>query len=117
MDVGTVLKREVTWVHLKKALADTTLNLGHEYVQYIRTKQRRSLCIIYETVATQGDTDLDSDSREEGLTILCFILWVLKQSGNDAIWNTVEAYSLWFFTGEEKKTKNSEYVRVHVQAG
>lgn len=66
MDVGTVLKREVTWVNLKKALADTTLNLGHEYVQYIRTKQRRSLCIIYETVATQGDTDLDSDSREEG---------------------------------------------------
>ncbi|CAH3131846.1 unnamed protein product [Pocillopora meandrina] len=66
MNVGTVLKREVTWDNLKKVLADTTLNLDHEYVQYILAKQRRSLCIIYETVATKGDTDLDSDSKEEG---------------------------------------------------
>ena len=73
MDVGTVLKREVTWDNLKKVLADTTLNLDHEYVQYILAKQRRSLCVIYETVATKGDTDLDSDSKEEGLTVFCFI--------------------------------------------
>ena len=73
MDVGTVLKREVTWDNLKKVLADTTLNLDHEYVQYILAKQRRSICVVYETVATKGDTDLDSDSKEEGLTVFCFI--------------------------------------------
>lgn len=69
MDVGNVTKREVRWGNLNDALADMTLNLDHEYVQYILSKQRRSLCVIYETVATHGDTELDSDSSGQGVVI------------------------------------------------
>ena len=61
-----MIKREIQWSNLNDALADITLNLEHEYVQYILSKQRRSLCVIYETVATHGDTELDSDSNGQG---------------------------------------------------
>lgn len=66
MDVGTVIKREVGWGDLNEALADKTLNLEHEFVQYVIHKPRRSLCIVYETVATGSDADVDSDSLKEG---------------------------------------------------
>ncbi|KAL9958297.1 hypothetical protein ACROYT_G035297 [Oculina patagonica] len=66
MDVGTVTKREVRWGNLNDALADITLNLDNEYVQYILSKPRRSLCVIYETVATRGETEFDSDSNKQG---------------------------------------------------
>lgn len=67
MDVGDVAKREIRWSNLNDALADITLNLDHEYVQYILSKPRRSLCVIYETVSTHGDTELDSDSSGQGV--------------------------------------------------
>ena len=69
MDVGTVTKREVRWGNLNDALADMTLNLDHEYVQYILSKQRRSLCVVYETVATHGATEFNSDCNEQGVVI------------------------------------------------
>lgn len=67
MDVGDVIKKQVHWGNLNDALADITLNLDHEYVQYILSKPRRSLCVIYETVATHGDSELDSDSSGQGV--------------------------------------------------
>ena len=73
MDVGDVIKREVQWGHLNDALADITLNLDHEYVQYILSKQRRSLCVIYETVATHGDSELDSDANGQGACHINYI--------------------------------------------
>ena len=62
-----MIKREIHWGNLNEALADITLNLDHEYVQYILSKPRRSLCVIYETVATHGDSELDSDSNGQGM--------------------------------------------------
>lgn len=79
MDVGTTTKREVTWENLNKALADVTLNLDHEYVQYILSKRRRSLCIIYETVTTIGDSDLDSDSQKEGFVCFLYVFICFKE--------------------------------------
>ena len=73
MDVGDVIKREVQWGHLNDALADITLNLDHEYVQYILSKQQRSLCVIYETVATHGDSELDSDANGQGACHINYI--------------------------------------------
>lgn len=70
MDVGTVTKREIRWGSLNDALADMTLNLDHEYVQYVLSNPRRSLCVIYQTVATHGDTEFDSDSSEKGIIII-----------------------------------------------
>ena len=64
-----MIKREVLWGNLNEALADITLNLDHEYVQYILSKPRRSLCVIYETVATRGDSELDSDSCGQGVCV------------------------------------------------
>ena len=61
-----MIKRELRWGNLNDALANITLNLDHEYVQYILSKPRSSLCVIYETVATHGDSELDSDSSEQG---------------------------------------------------
>ena len=66
MDVGTVIKRELKWNVLNELLADNTLNVDHEFVQYILGKPRRSLCIVYETVSTGSDADVDSDAAEEG---------------------------------------------------
>lgn len=66
MDVGDVIKREIQWSNLNDALGDITLNLDHEYVQYILSKRRRSLCVIYETVSTHGDSELDSDRNGQG---------------------------------------------------
>ena len=62
-----MIKKEVRWEDLNEALDDKTLNLDHECVQYILHKPRRSLCVIYETVATYSDADLDSDSVQEGI--------------------------------------------------
>ena len=64
-----MIKREVGWGDLNEALADKTLNLEHEFVQYIIHKPRRSLCIVYETVATGSDADVDSDSLKEGIAL------------------------------------------------
>ena len=41
-----MIKKEVTWDDLNEALADKTLNLDHEFVQYILHKPRQSLCIF-----------------------------------------------------------------------
>ena len=89
MDVGTVVKREVGWELLNEALADKTLNLDHEFVQYILHKPRRSLCIVYETVATGSDADVNSNSLEEGNSrflskdgaSFCYCAYVLCISG------------------------------------
>ena len=62
-----MIRREVGWGDLNEALADKTLNLDHEFVQYILSKKRRSLCIVYETVATVGNADVNSNSLEEGI--------------------------------------------------
>lgn len=70
MDVGTVIKREVRWVELNEVLAELTLNLDHEFVQNILHKPRRSLCVVYETVLTSSEADVDSNSVEEGT---CFM--------------------------------------------
>ena len=67
MNVGTVIKRELKWDVLNELLADNTLNVDHEFVlQYILGKPRRSLCIVYETVSTASDAEVDSDADEEG---------------------------------------------------
>ena len=71
-----MIKKEVTWDDLNEALADKTLNLDHEFVQYILHKPRRSLCIVYETVATSSDADLDSDALKEGIQSRSFYLKV-----------------------------------------
>ena len=76
MDVGTVIKKEVTWEDLNEALADKTLNLDHEFVQYILNKPRQTLCIVYETVTTSSDADLDSDAVKEGIQSHSFYLKV-----------------------------------------
>ncbi|XP_074627736.1 uncharacterized protein LOC141885759 [Acropora palmata] len=65
MNVGTVTKREVKWDVLNQLLADNTLNVDHEFVQTILGKPRRSLCIVYETVSTGRDADVDSDADQE----------------------------------------------------
>lgn len=70
MDVGTVIKREVRWVELNEVLAELTLNLDHEFVQNILDKPRRSLCVVYETVLTSSEADVDSNCVEEGT---CFM--------------------------------------------
>ena len=66
MDVGTVIKREVKWKDLNELLKDKMLNLDHEFVQYILAKPRRCICIVYQTVVTESDTDVDSDSVRKG---------------------------------------------------
>ena len=66
MNVGTVTKRELKWDVLNQLLADNTLNVDHEFVQAILGKPRRSLCIVYETVSTGSDADVDSDVDQEG---------------------------------------------------
>ena len=66
MNVGTVTKREVKWDVLNQLLADNTLNVDHEFVQTILGKPRQSLCIVYETVSTGRDADVDSDADQEG---------------------------------------------------
>ena len=66
MDVGTVIKKEVGWGELSQALVGKTLNLEHDFVQDIIDKPRRSLCIVYETVTTGSEVDVDSDSTREG---------------------------------------------------
>lgn len=73
MDVGDVIKREIQWSNLNDALGDINLNLDHEYVQYILSKRRRSLCVIYETVSTHGDSELDSDRNGQGLCHICYV--------------------------------------------
>ena len=75
-----MIKREVLWGNLNEALADITLNLDHEYVQYILSKPRRSLCVIYETVATRGDSELDSDSCGQGVCV-CHIYRKFHERG------------------------------------
>ncbi|XP_068688511.1 uncharacterized protein [Montipora foliosa] len=66
MDVGAVIKREVKWKDLNELLKDQMLNLDHEFVQYILAKPRRCICIVYQTVVTESDTDVDSDSVRKG---------------------------------------------------
>lgn len=84
MDVGTVTKREIRWGNLNDALENMTLNLDHEYVQYLLSNPRRSLCVIYQTVATHGETEVDSDSSGKGI-IITIIIIVLYCTARDLI--------------------------------
>ena len=46
MDVGTVVKREVGWEVLNEAVVDKTLNLDHEFVQYIISNSNLTIAIL-----------------------------------------------------------------------
>ena len=66
MDIGTVTKKEASWKTLNSLLSDTAVNLDLEFVQYVLSRKRKSLCVVYETVTTRGDLDLNADSQVEG---------------------------------------------------
>ncbi|KXJ08722.1 uncharacterized protein LOC110248344 [Exaiptasia diaphana] len=66
MDLGSINKSEIRWQDLNDALKDQTLKLDHEFVQAILNCRRRSLCIVFETLNTTKDTNIQSDIQVEG---------------------------------------------------
>lgn len=84
-----MIKRDIRWGDLNDALADKTLNLDHEYVQYILSKPRRSLCVVYETVATHGDCDLGSDSLEQGVVYITLCIHLTLENPSSSYYNVL----------------------------
>jgi len=64
LNLGNILKTRVNWEMLQEKLQVNSVNMKHRLLKEVEKEQRTTLCVVLESLSTQGEGMFEKDSDE-----------------------------------------------------